>query len=78
MITGCARGLGGMRHDLVGARGAPGSYWGILVVRCRCHTGLASAECKFEAVFYDIGGRPTATAAPPSKIETARGPGPIE
>lgn len=54
MIRSCVSGLGGMSHDLIGLSGpggAPGGYWCLLIIRCRCHACLASAENEIEAVF---------------------------
>jgi len=53
MIGSRMSGLGGVRHHLllIGPGGAPGGYWSLLIVRCRCHACLASAENEIEAVF---------------------------
>ena len=57
MITCASCRFSGVRSHLVWPCWAPSSDWIVVVVGCRCHTGLASAEARFEAVLQHLGER---------------------
>jgi len=74
MITCASCRFSGVRSHLVRPRWAPSSDWIVVVVGCRCHTGLASAEARFEAVFDIEESAPTSTSRFTLLEKAARSP----